>query len=188
MQRAQPAHATGHTQPLAKPVPGGPRPEEQEGAGETGGLRGSAMNYKGSQASPRTSAPGQNGADSLKAWGVCWGLGWAEACHCHSSTRPGREAPTEILQINTIDRGSFENKPWVQGCSWTHRGHGCWESVAGTGYSQGAGTATLGPEGWRLQELRDMPLSRGKGPGRPATQSGNDPQKFLQKAYLRALP
>lgn len=49
------------------------------------------------------------------------------------------------------------------------------------GYLEGAGAATLGPEVWKLQETRDMPLSRGKGPGRPATQSCNDPQNVSAK-------
>lgn len=52
------------------------------------------------------------------------GRGWdrkdlagADACGPHVSTRPGREAPAGILQINMINWGSFKSKPLVQGCS-----------------------------------------------------------------------
>lgn len=92
------------------------------------------------------------------------GRGWnrkdlagADACRPHISMRPGREAPAGILQINMINWGSFKSKPLIQGCSRSQtlgvRG--------GRGGDRGCtGTTTLGPEVWKLQEPRDMPLSR----------------------------
>lgn len=70
------------------------------------------------------------------------------------------------------------------GCMGVTAGQSPWlaQGTRGwVGYLEGAGAATLGPEVWKLQETRDMPLSRGKGPGRPATQSCNDPQNVSAK-------
>lgn len=70
------------------------------------------------------------------------------------------------------------------GCMGVTAGQSPWlaQGTRGwVGYLEGAGAATLGPEVWKMQETRDMPLSRGKGPGRPATQSCNDPQNVSAK-------
>lgn len=91
---------------------------------------------------------------------------WADACCSHISTRPRREAPTGILRMNKINGGSSENEPLVRdasgiqesrvlGVCGRHRETGGW-----VGHLQRAGTATLGPEVWKLQETRDAPLSR----------------------------
>lgn len=79
---------------------------------------------------------------------------------------PGGRRPLEFCGMNKINGGSSENEPLVRdasgiqesrvlGVCGRHRETGGW-----VGHLQRAGTATLGPEVWKLQETRDVPLSR----------------------------
>lgn len=146
MQTAQPAHATSHTQPLAKQIRAPPprcrRPERE--AGSEGPQQLSKELQGQPSPAPANVCPRAERGRFRQGLGCVGGQGWeskdlagAEApCPC-IATRSGREAPDGILQINTINWGSIKSKPPVQGCSQTHRSHRYWESVVGMGESAG---------------------------------------------------